>query len=451
MPSAMTAQYGDEQRVADTGGRVLAGNAVERLPSGGVNGVPAERVSGPARRLRERLAEHRRVFVDAGAVAVAAFDVWFWFAPDAKSYNYALSVVAVLALAFRRRFPFLVVLLTVPGFLAGMAQLAAMIALGTLARQRLLAAQTYVAAALVWFSRFFPWPPGEFFERPWTTHVHDAIYGCIVAGMPVAIGLLAHAREELSARIAELAASRERERLLHAHAVRADERARLAREMHDVVSHQVSLIAMQAGALRVAVADPDAQRVANTIRALSTRTLDELRQLVSVLRTTGGDDSPQPRVEELPQLVAGAGVPASLTVRGPVDDLPAPISGAVYRTVQEALTNVRKHAGGAPTTVHVQVEADELRVEIRNDAPAGPRECSSLPSGGHGLVGLRERAALLNGTFTAGPSEDGGFRVAVVFPLACSLNRSGVAAGPGAAGEAGAAGGARAVREGCER
>ncbi|MBB5959058.1 signal transduction histidine kinase [Saccharothrix tamanrassetensis] len=421
MPSVLTAQYGDDQRMADTGGRVLAGNAVETLPSGGVNGVPAERVRRAARGLRARLAKHRQVFLDVGAVAIAAFDVWFWFAPDAKSYNYVLSIIAVVAVAFRRRFPFLVVLLTVPGFLAGMAQLAAMIALGTLARQRLLSTQTYIAAGLVWLSRFFLWPPEDFVALPWTTHIHDAIYGCIVAGMPIAIGLLVHAREELSARIAELAVSRERERLLHAHAVRADERARLAREMHDVVSHQVSLIAMQAGALRVAVADPDAQQVAGTIRSLSTRTLDELRQLVSVLRTTSGDDSPQPRIEELPQLVAGAGIPASLTVQGPVGDLPAPISGAVYRTVQEALTNVRKHAGGATTAVHVQADPDELRVEIRNDAPAR-HECSSLPSGGHGLVGLRERAALLDGTFEAGPAEDGGFRVAVTFPLARQLD-----------------------------
>ncbi|GAA1350343.1 sensor histidine kinase [Saccharothrix algeriensis] len=425
MPSAVTAQYGDDQRVADTGGRVLAGNAVERPPSGGVNGVPTERAHRAARGLRARLARRRQLFLDVGAVAVAAFDVWFWFAPDAESYNYVLSIIAVAALVLRRRWPFLVVLLTVPGFLAGMAQLAAMIALGTLARQKLLATQTCIAAGLVWLSRFFLWPPQDFFELSWTTHVHDAIYGCIVAGMPIAIGLLAHAREELSARIAELAASRERERLLHAHAVRADERARLAREMHDVVSHQVSLIAMQAGALRVGVADPDAQRVAGTIRSLSTRTLDELRQLVSVLRTTGGDDSPQPRVEELPQLVAGAGIPASLSVQGPVHDLPAPISGAVYRTVQEALTNVRKHAGCAPTAVRVHADAAELRVEIRNDAPVDPRECPSLPSGGHGLVGLRERAALLNGTFEAGPSAEGGFRVAVTFPLARTLDRSG--------------------------
>lgn len=419
MPSATAAQYGEDRRMADSGGPTLAGNAVKRPPGGRVNGVPTDRVSRAARVWGGR---YRQWAFDVAAVAIAALDVWLRVVPEAETYNHVLSVVAVAAVALRRRFPFLVVLVTVPGFLAGWAQLAAMIALGTLARRRLLSAQTYVGAGLVWFSRFFLWPPAEFVELSWKTHVHNAIYGCLVAGMPIAIGLLAHAREELSARIAELAASRERERVLHAHAVRADERARLAREMHDVVSHQVSLIAVQAGALRMAAEDPNARQVAGTIRALSTRTLDELRQLVSVLRTTNGDDSPQPRIEDLPQLVNTAGFPTTLTVRGEVSTLPAPVSGAVYRTVQEALTNVRKHAAGAPTRVLVAADAHELRVEIHNEPPPHCPDQGPLPGGGHGLTGLRERATLLNGDFTAGPTEDGGYLVRVTFPVTRSLN-----------------------------
>ncbi|MFC6094094.1 sensor histidine kinase [Saccharothrix lopnurensis] len=419
MPSVMAAQYGEDRRIADSGGPTLAGNAVERPPGGRVNGVPTDRVSSAARGWVER---YRQWAFDVAAVAIAALDVWLRVVPEAETYNYVLSAVAVVAVALRRRFPFLVVLVTAPGFLAGWAQLAAMIALGTLARRRLLSTQTFIGAGLVWFSRFFTWPPSEFVELDWKTHVHNAIYGCLVAGMPIAIGLLAHAREELSARIAELAVSRERERMLHAHAVRADERARLAREMHDVVSHQVSLIAMQAGALRMAAEDPNARRVAGTIRTLSTRTLDELRQLVSVLRTTNGNDSPQPRVEDLPQLVATAGFPISLAVHGEVASLPAPVSGAVYRTVQEALTNVRKHAAGAPTGVLVVVDRDELRAEIRNDPPHHRQETGTLPGGGHGLMGLRERAALLNGDFAAAPTEDGGYLVRVTFPVTRSLD-----------------------------
>ncbi|MDQ2587561.1 sensor histidine kinase [Saccharothrix yanglingensis] len=415
MPSTMTAQYGEDRRMADAGGPTLSGNAVERLPGGRVDGAPTEPV--PRAALRALLGRYRQWAFDVAAVVVAALDVWLRVVPEAEAYNYVLSILSVVALVLRRRFPFLVVLLTVPGFLAGWAQLAAMIALGTLARRKLLTTQTFIAAGLVWFSRFFLWPIDQFLALEWSTHVHDAIYGCLVAGMPVAIALLAHAREELSAKIADLAVSRERERVLHAHAVRADERARLAREMHDVVSHQVSLIAMQAGALRVAADDPNAQQVAGVIRNLSTRTLDELRQLVSVLRTTDGDDSPQPGIEDLPALVAGAGIPTTLTVRGEVEGLPAAISGAAYRTVQEALTNVRKHAGSAPTTIQVTTTEEHLRVTVENSAPADPHAGGAFPSGGHGLVGLRERAALLGGEFEAEHTAAGGYRVRVTFPL----------------------------------
>jgi len=366
---------------------------------------------------------HRHLLIDVSAVLVGALDVWLgssWHR-DAPMYSFVLSGIGAAALILRRRFPFTALLLTVPGFFAGWSELAAMIALATLARRHILGWQTFTGVALVWVARFFWWPPEKFFAADWEQHVHNAIWACIVAGLPLAIALLAHARKELSTRIVELAASRERERMLHAHAIRADERARLAREMHDVVSHQVSLIAMQAGALRVAAVDPNAKQVAGTIRMLSTRTLDELRQLVSVLRTTSGDDSPQSGVEELPQLVATAGINASLTVQGPVHDVAAPISGAVYRTVQEALTNIRKHASGATATVQVTADNEVLLVEVRNDAP--PVGTSPvLPGGGHGLVGLRERAGLLAGTFEAGPTDDGGFRVRVTFPLTRPLD-----------------------------
>ncbi|MBP2337785.1 signal transduction histidine kinase [Saccharothrix coeruleofusca] len=426
MPSATAAQQGDNRWVMDAGRRAAVDSATDTGADGGTGALPSSRADGAAaeraaRGLKAVLVGYRQLAFDVAAVAVAALDVWLRVIPEAEPYNYVLSVIAVIAVALRRKFPFLVVLVTVPGFLAGWAQLAAMIALGTLARRRLLALPTVVGAVLVWLSRFFVWPVEEFLAQEWKSHVHNAIYGCIVAGMPIAIALLAHAREQLSARIAELAASRERERVLHAHAVRADERARLAREMHDVVSHQVSLIAMQAGALRVVAADPNAKQVAGTIRALSTRTLDELRQLVSVLRTTSGDDAPQPRIEDLPQLVATSAVPASLTVRGPVGRAPAPVSGAVYRTVQEALTNVRKHAHGAAAAVLVDAEGDRVRVEVRNERPdpcPSQRPEPALPGGGHGLVGLRERAVLLDGEFHAGPTDDGGFLVRVALPLA---------------------------------
>jgi len=412
MPTATYAQYG-EGRKAHKGGRTLTATL-----------LPARRAQGAEAGSRWSLrGDRRQVLIDLGLILVALLDVWLksqWIKalppdpnfPAVEPYQEWFNWLAVAALVGRRRFPFVVLVLTIPGFFTGWAQMAAMIALYTVARRYITGWQTVVAGVLVWSCRFMTWPPSEFTKTPISGHFHSAIYGFLVIGLPIAIALLAHARQELADRITELAESRERERVLHAHAIRADERAKLAREMHDVVSHQVSLIAMQAGALRMAVADAEHKQVAGTIRTLSTRTLDELRQLVSVLRTT--DDS-QPGVDELPELAADAGFEVSMQVKGPVHDLAAPVAGAVYRTVQEALTNIRKHAAGASATVLVDADTDDVLVEVRNTAGSSSSQ-PSLPSGGHGLVGLRERAALLGGEFSAGPTEEGGFVVLASFP-----------------------------------
>jgi signal transduction histidine kinase len=388
--------------------------AVRRLPASHATGAADARSAG--NRSRISLARLRPVATDLSFVLVAALDVFLYPPRQAQPYMHVVSGLACVALVLRRRFPLSVTLATVPGFLAGWSELAAMIALGTLARRRLWTWQTAVGAVLVGFSRFMRWPPSEFVQLDWREHALDLMYGCIVAGMPIALGLLLSARQELSARFRELAASREREQQLQAHAVRAEERARLAREMHDVVSHQVTLIAMQAGGLQVTAQDEESRQTARTIRQLSTRTLDELRQLVGVLRTSVVDDA-QPGLEQLPDLLRGCEVDVSLVVEARTNELPPPISGAAYRTIQEALTNVRKHARSAPASVLVRAEEQSLLVEVRNTAPEHSPEAAALPSGGHGLVGLRERAALLGGTCQATPTDDGGFLVRVRLPL----------------------------------
>lgn len=416
MPTATYAQYGDGRK-AHKGGRILTTTL-----------LPARRKADTeVSSRRALLSNYRMILLDVGLVLIALLDAWLrmrWVKadpvglPEVPVHSEWLSWIAAIVLIGRRRFPFLVALLTVPGFFTGFAQLAAMIALYTVARRYLTSWQTTVAGVLFWLSYFMAWPPSEFIERPPYGHFASAIGAFIIAGLPIAVALLAHARQELSDRIAELAESRERERVLHAHAIRADERAKLAREMHDVVSHQVSLIAMQAGALRMAVADAEHKQVAGTIRTLSTRTLDELRQLVSVLRAP--EDPQQPGVDELSELAADAGFEVSVQLKGAVQDLAAPVSGAVYRTVQEALTNIRKHAVGASATVLIDAgdpsgdSGGDVLVEVRNTPPSSPS--SSLPSGGHGLVGLRERATLLGGQFSAGPTEEGGFLVSASFP-----------------------------------
>jgi signal transduction histidine kinase len=346
-------------------------------------------------------------------------DVWLVIPEDAPPESLPLSGAAVAAMVMRRQVPFLAVLVTVPGFLTGWSQLAAMIALGTLAKRRGWGWQLVVGCILVFICRFILWPLSDFIDLTWREHALDVIWAVIVAGLPVALGLLITARQELSARITELANSREREKALYAETVRAAERTKLAREMHDVVSHQVTLIAMQAGALQVASNDDNAKETATTIRRLSTRTLEELRSLVGVLRSGVGGEGQQPGLERLGDLVSNFRsdtVPVALDVKAEPSRLPRSVSHAVYRTVQEALTNVRKHAAGARASVKVLAQQDTLVVEVRNERAGG--RSPALPSGGHGLIGLRERAGLLGGTFQAGPTSEGGFRVSATYPLA---------------------------------
>jgi signal transduction histidine kinase len=361
----------------------------------------------------------KNIASDVVAVIMAVLDVWLVIPEDAPGYSLPLSGAAVAAMVIRRQVPFIAVLVTVPGFLTGWSQLAAMIALGTLAKRRGWGWHLVVGCVLVFICRFILWPLSDFADLTWREHALDVVWAFIVAGLPVALGLLITARQELSARITELANSREREKALYAETVRAAERTKLAREMHDVVSHQVTLIAMQAGALQVASNDDNAKETATTIRRLSTRTLEELRSLVGVLRSGVGGEGQQPGLERLGDLVSNFrsdAVPVALDVKAEPSRLPRSVSHAVYRTVQEALTNVRKHAAGARASVKVLAQQDTLVVEVRNERAGG--RGPALPSGGHGLIGLRERAGLLGGTFQAGPTSEGGFRVSATYPLA---------------------------------
>jgi signal transduction histidine kinase len=414
--------------VTRTGGRALiADSFVQPYPIVAHRPAPVEPPATAEPRRWSVLAaltggspRRRGLIFDVLAVLISALDVALVIPPDGPVYSLVLSVISCAALVLRRPMPFVAALLTIPGFLAGWSELAPMIALGTLAWRYGRGWQTLTVAAGVWFCRFFVWPVSEFNAEPWTEHIHDGVYACIVVAMPVAIGLLITARHDLSARIVELAASRERERRLEAANVRADERAKIARDMHDGVSHQVSLIAMHAGALQVTTTDRSARDAAATIRLLSRRTLDELRELVGAWRADAEQDVGKDALDGLLELVRDSAMEVDLSLDLHGTRLPTPVAGAAYRTVQEALTNVRKYAAEAPATVRVAVEDDELVVEVRNEAPAGGQDHPSgrpLPSGGHGLVGLRERADLLGGRFEAARTEPGGFLVRASFPL----------------------------------
>jgi signal transduction histidine kinase len=200
-----------------------------------------------------------------------------------------------------------------------------------------------------------------------------------------------------------------------------EERARIARELHDVVAHHMSVIAIQAEAAPYRVPDPPEELASSfaTIRASATEGLRELRRVLGVLRADGaaGDPAPQPDLGRLDELVAGvaaAGLAVTTTVTGDPRPLPPGVELSAYRIVQEALSNVLRHASGSDVRVEIVYRPAALELRVRNGPPPVPPAPS--PGAGHGLPGMRERAAMLGGELAAGPDPDGGYAVAAVLP-----------------------------------
>jgi signal transduction histidine kinase len=223
----------------------------------------------------------------------------------------------------------------------------------------------------------------------------------------------------------ERAARVEGERVEETRRVVARERARIARELHDVVAHSVGLMTVQAGAANLVSGDDPKAALSSLslIEGTGRQALGELRRLLGVLRTEddeGGELSPQPGLDHLDDLVAeveGAGVEVDVTVEGNLHDMPAALALSAYRILQEGLTNVLKHAGRwARAEVVVRLTQDEFVLEIADDGRGIAPEPSRVP-GGHGLVGMRERVALFGGRMSASPRSGGGFLVKVKIPL----------------------------------
>jgi signal transduction histidine kinase len=211
----------------------------------------------------------------------------------------------------------------------------------------------------------------------------------------------------------------ERERDLAAREAVVEERARIARELHDAIAHDVSLMVVQAGAERRALDDDSpTKEVLETVEQVGRGALTEMRRLVGMLRSDQDDPlAPQPGLRDLSLLVAQvreAGLPVELSVDGEPRELPVGLELSAYRIVQEALTNALKHAGEARATVHVRYAPDTLELEIVDDGGGAPEPATG---GGHGLVGMRERVALYGGRFDASRRPAGGFAVRVALPI----------------------------------
>jgi signal transduction histidine kinase len=241
-------------------------------------------------------------------------------------------------------------------------------------------------------------------------------------------------RRAYSAGLEERAVRAERERDAQAQIAAATERARIARELHDVIAHNLSVMVAQAdGGAYAFDATPERSRQALAeIGRTGRQALSEMSSLLGVLRTDreAAPLTPAPAMAEIAQLVIQAreaGMNVSQTVEGPVRPLPGGLSLAAYRIVQEALTNVRKHAGpGAAATVTLRYDQDELLVRVADDGcgTAGlPRYGTGLPTPeGHGLAGMRERAAIWGGTIQAGPRPGTGFEVTASLPVVPSAS-----------------------------
>ncbi|MGX7823823.1 sensor histidine kinase [Actinokineospora sp. 24-640] len=238
------------------------------------------------------------------------------------------------------------------------------------------------------------------------------------------LGEFAGARRAYHVEVERRLALLETERDHQARIAVGEERARIARELHDVVAHAVSVMVVQSeGAAYAVRGEPElAEQAMRTVAQAGRDALTELRRLLGVLRSDDAETgrAPQPgaqSISELAERVRAVGVPVLLELTGELDDLPAGVGLGVYRIVQEALTNTIKHAGpGASAAVRVRREGDQVELDI-TDRGRGVKRGLSEVSGGNGLIGMRERAHVFGGTLEAGPLPTGGWRVRAVLPV----------------------------------
>jgi signal transduction histidine kinase len=238
------------------------------------------------------------------------------------------------------------------------------------------------------------------------------------------LGMYSRARRSLVAELTDRAERAERERLLLAEQARADERIRLAGEMHDVVTHRINLMVLQAGALGISTTDPAARVAAEELRAAGCQALAEMRDLVGVLRTgdqpavRAADPVDEPALSSLVDDSRAVGLPVRLTEQGDPAGVAPAVRRTLFRVVQESLTNVHKHAPGADAVVSIRYGSGGVQASVSNTRPSRrPDPELTAAGGGSGLDGLRHRVEVVGGTLTTGAAPDGGFTVQATLPV----------------------------------
>ncbi|MEU9127593.1 histidine kinase [Kitasatospora sp. NPDC048540] len=363
----------------------------------------------------------------AADVAVAAVCVLPALSAGGSPWRLLAFLVALPTLLVRRRFPWLPVV-AAPLFCWSWGVLPVVVICYTVARQWglrwrtllsfLLAAGCTVAEA---------WDPGP---------NYGILYQLLVPPawlvLPVLAGLWMRQRHTLVDALRERARQAERERDLLAERAVAAERRRIAREMHDVVAHRVSTIALQAGALSVTAPDERTAETAEVIRSVSARALTELREILDVLRhdqqeTSDGvhgvqsDGSVRADVAELVRDCVASGGNVRLNAPAELPVVTGAVRRAVYRVAQEALTNAAKHAPHARVDIRLAEEQGELQLTVTNRRGGRRPSGHAVPGSGYGLLGMRERVTLVQGTLRTGPTVEGGYRVHAAFPLVSTM------------------------------
>ncbi|MFI0164188.1 sensor histidine kinase [Streptomyces sp. NPDC017095] len=349
----------------------------------------------------------------------------------------AVSAVLCAVVALRRRLPEPMLLVAL---VAGLAQL--VLDVETTVADFALLVITYTVAAVGarWSSRLalavslcaataaqIRWP-AENTGFPGQAAI--AVFQTVPFALAWVLGDSMRTRRAYFAQLEERAARLEKEREAQAKVAVAAERARIARELHDVVAHNVSVMVVQAdGAAYVMDAAPDQAKTAlETISSTGRQALAEMRRLLGVLRTgehqESGEYVPQPDVEQIDDLVEQcrtSGLPVDFKVEGTPRPLPSGVELTAYRIVQEALTNTRKHGGpGAGASVRLVYFDDGLGLLVEDDGKGAPHELyeeGGADGQGHGLIGMRERVGMVGGTLDAGPRPGGGFRISALLPL----------------------------------
>jgi len=342
---------------------------------------------------------------------------------DPRWLDVLLTLLATLPIGLRRRQPFPVLLVVGTASIAHIASgftnpflltFAVLVALFSVANHARWGLSVFAAAAT---AILLP----VSFQIDWhyrgQVNLSDLPYNYALFGAAWILGdNLRRQREQAQLAMRLTAAEEERSR----RAV-ADERVRIARELHDVVAHTLSVIVLQAGAgRRIAAAQPQrGATVLGGIEALGREALGDMRRLVGILRTGPDvDHEPQPSLGRLPELVErvrSAGLPVELRTEGESRPLPPGVDLSAYRIVQEALTNTLRHAGAAGAMVVVRYGGAGVEVEVTDDG-RGPGSSGSGAAGGHGLAGMRERVGMFGGELEVGAREGGGFRVRALLP-----------------------------------